>query len=336
MKNIADRSNCFFTHSILADLVFILMSIFNSEDKNEKIKEIYTDEYINDIRNNYKFIGEIISSLPTKGYELLEFLLINKEFNSIEEYKNNVLSMQKVDFFFTFYGQFIDREAIELALENEENLKKFYSKHNNISGSYIALKILFDDRELILTEFFSCLKHLYNKDFKSYYEEQLEGIHDTYKNIEDALKLNEPLEVSQNIMGKTFKNRGPYENFVFIPSYFISGRSVRFFGKDQILIYSTSFRELTKNDITKILKIISDDTRFEIIELLSKNNPMNGKELANALKLTTPTISHHIEQLKEAGFINEERIKNSKYYSVNTNSVNNFINSLSEKIKITQ
>ncbi|MBZ9688539.1 winged helix-turn-helix domain-containing protein [Clostridium estertheticum] len=333
MKNIDNRSNCFFTQSILADLVFILMRIFNGEDRTEKLKEIYDEEYINDIQNNYRYLGEIISSLPNKGYELLEFLLLNKQFNSIEEYKNNVLSMEKVDFFFIFYGQFIDSKSINLALENEENLKKFYSKYNNISQSYIALKSLFADRELLMEEFFSCLNALYNNGFKSYYEEQLDDIQDIYQKIEDVFKLNDPLEVSQSIMGKTFKNRGPYENFIFIPSFFINGRSVRFFGKDQILIYSPSFKSLTKNDLTKILKIISDDTRFEIIGLLSKNNPMNGKELSIALTLTTPTISHHIEQLKEAGFINEERIKNSKYYSINPNSVNNFMKCLSEKLK---
>lgn len=336
MNNIGNRNNCFFTHSILADLVFILMEIFNNEDCTKKIKEIYTEEYISDIRNNYRLLGEIISSLPSKGYEFLEFLLLNKHFNGIEDYRNDILNMEDVDFFFIFYGQFIDKESIELALKNEDNLKKLYSRHNNISKSYIALKSLFVDRKLILSEFFFCLSDLYNKDLKSYYEEQINEAHNNYEKINDALKLSEPLEVSQSIMGKTFKNRGPYEDFIFIPSYFISGRAVRFFGKDQILIYSPLSRELSNKDITKILKIISDDTRFEIIELLSKNNPMNGKELASVLKLTTPTISHHIEQLKEAGFINEERIKNSKYYSINPNSVNNFISYLSQKLKTTQ
>lgn len=332
MKNINNRNNCFFTHSILAELVFILMRIFNGEDKTEKIKEIYSEEYVNDIKNNYRFLGEIISSLPSKGYELLEFLLLNKQFNNIEDYKANVISMNKAEFFFIFYGQFIDKSSIALALESEDNLKKFYSRYKDISKSYIALKSLFADRELLLADFFSCLNQLYTKDFKEHYEQQPAGINDNYHKIEELLKSNEPLEASQSIMGKTFKNRGPYENFIFIPSYFINGKAVRFFGKDQILIFSPSSRELTNNDITKILKIISDDTRFEIIELLSKNDPMNGKELANALKLTTPTISHHIEQLKEAGFINEERIKNSKYYSINPDSVKHFINYLSKKL----
>jgi DNA-binding transcriptional ArsR family regulator len=334
MKNVAGRSNCFYTHSIVVDLVFIIIRIFNDEDINDKLKEIYTEEYIINIRNNYRFLGEIISSLSFKGCELLEFLLLNKQFNSIEEYNKDVSSMEKIKFFYIFFGQFIDREEIELAIEDEGNLKEFYAKHNKgMNISYIALKSLFADRELMLTEFFSCLNDLNTKEFNKYYRELIEGQYGNSQKLEDIFKQSEPLEVSQTIMGKTFFNRGPYDNFIFIPSYFINIKAVRFFEKDQILVYSLSFKDITKNDITKILKIISDDTRFEIIEMLSNNKPMNGKELANALKLTTPTISHHIEQLKEAGFINEERVKNSKYFSINTNSVDNFINYLSTKLK---
>lgn len=333
MRNFTNRSNCYFTHSLVADLIFILMRIFDKENTSLNLSDIYTEDYIKAIKDKHRFLGEIVSSLPSGGYEILEFLLLNRSFNNIEEYKNFMLNIEDEEFFYNFYGQFIDKEAIKLALQEDKKLNDLYSKYSYMSTSYLALKSLFSNRSLFLEQIISCLEGLYTEEFIKEYENIATKSHKEFKNLESSLEALEPLELSQSIMGKTFKNRGPYESFIFVPSYFISKKAVRFFAKDQILMYSPDYKEFTKNDVTKILKIISDETRFEIIELLSKSNPMNGKDLANSLKLSTPTISHHIEQLKEAGFINEERVKNSKFYSINSNSVDKFMNYISSRLK---
>ncbi|MFA6940758.1 MAG: metalloregulator ArsR/SmtB family transcription factor [Clostridiaceae bacterium] len=332
MKSVSARKKCYFTNSAIADLVFILMRIFNNEEMPISLQNVYTEDYINGIKEKYRFAGEIITSLPSKGYEMLEFLLNSKNFNNMQEYKDLVMKLEDEEFFYIFYGQYVDRALIGSALQRDECLNILYSKYNSISSNYLALKSLFFNKKLFLKELFLCLEELNTKKFIEEYEKMTDYINNNYQKVEAELEVKDPLEFSESIMGKTFKNRGPYQEFIFIPSYLVPGRAVRFFGEDQILIYSPEFKEFSKKDITKVLKIISDDTRFEIIELLSKNNSMNGKELANAVKLSTPTISHHIEQLKEAGFINEERVKNSKYYSINSNSVKEFIKYLSSTL----
>lgn len=333
MVNINGRSNCYFTHSMVADLIFILISIFDKDSKNSYLSDVYTEDYINSIEYNYRSLGEILNSLPSRGCEMLEFLLINRDFNDISEFKNFIGNMEDEEFFYNFYGQYIDKNSLRLALQDDEGLNKLYSENRYISTNYLALKSLFSNKAFFLQEFFSCIESLCTEEFIKLYQDMVLRVNVELYNIEMSLSTMEPLDLSQSIMGKTFKNRGPYETFIFIPSYFINMKAIRYFGKDQILIYSLNHRELAKNDITKILKIISDDTRFEIIELLSKADSMMGKDLARDLNLSTPTISHHMERLKESGFINEERIKNSKYYSVNHNSIDKFINSLSSRFK---
>lgn len=333
MVNINGRSNCYFTHSMVADLIFILISIFDKNSKTTNLSDIYTEDYIVSMEHNYRFLGEIINSLPSHGYEMLEFLLINRDFNNISEFKNFVVNMIDEEFFYNLYGQYIDKDYLRLALQNDGELNKLYSENSYISTSYLALKSLFSNKDLFLQELFSGLENLRTEEFLKTYQDIVPKVDAELYNIEKSLSTMEPLDLSQSIMGKTFKNRGPYKTFIFIPSHFINIKATRYFGKDQILIYSLNHRELTKNDITKIFKIISDETRFEIIELLSKGDSMMGKDLANDLNLSTPTISHHMEKLKEAGFINEERIKNSKFYSINYNSIDKFINSLSSIFK---
>jgi DNA-binding transcriptional ArsR family regulator len=330
MKSIKSKPNCYFTPSTVADLVFLMIRIFGKSSNTIDFFNIYTENFIKSLKDKYRFAGEIISSLS--GYEMLEFLLLNNDFNDIEEYESYIFDMDDVDFFYHFLGEYISRDLIKSAKQEEDGLNKLYTKHDYICTNYLALRSLFYNRKLFVTEFFSCMKELYNAEFIKEYENLKQKIDEEYENVENALMNIEPLEFSESIMGKIFKNRGPYKNFIFIPSYFIPKKAVRFFGKDQILIYSPDFKQFTQNDIIKILKIISDETRFKIIELLSENKSMMGKDLAGILKLSTPTISHHMELLKEAGFINEERVKNSKFYSINFDSVNKFINYLSSKL----
>lgn len=332
MKSVSTREKCYFTNSAIADLVFILTRIFDNKGIPVCLQNVYTEEYLNKIKEEYRFMGEVLTSLPYKGYEMLEFLLNTNNYSNIDGYKNSVIKFEDEEFFYRFYGKHVEKALISSALQDDKYLKELYTKYNYISSNYLAVKSLLVHKELFLKEFFLCIEDLNTKEFVKEYESIIKDIYANYDKLEKELEEKEPLKLSEDIMGKTFYNRGPYEKFVFIPSYFIPRKAVRFFDKDQLLIYSPEYEEVGRKDIIKILKIISDDTRFEIIELLSKNKVMNGKELANAIGLSTPTISHHIEQLKEAGFLNEERFKNSKNYSVNQNAVSNFIKYLSNSL----
>ena len=49
-----------------------------------------------------------------------------------------------------------------------------------------------------------------------------------------------------------------------------------------------------------LLKTIADATRLRILGLLAAG-PHSGRELAEALQLAAPTISHHMGRLVEAG-----------------------------------
>jgi DNA-binding transcriptional ArsR family regulator len=333
MRKISNGDNCYFTHSIVIDLVSILVNIFDDRNDFNKYLDIYAENYVNTIKKDYRFLGEIINSLPAHGYEMLEFLLINKDFNNMEGFKKYIFNLKDEDFFYIFYGQYLEKDFLKLALQDDESLNKLYSKYDYISASYLALKGLFSNKDLFLQEFFSCLDSLYIEEFISNYQKAIIEVYEELLRLESSFLNIEPLELSQRIMGKTFKNKGPYENFIFVPSCFINIKAIRFFGKDQILVYSLNHKDFTKKDVINILKTISDETRFEIIELLSKEDSMMGKDLASRLNLSTPTISHHIEKLKEAGFINEERVKNSKYYSINYDSIDKFINNLSSRFK---
>lgn len=72
------------------------------------------------------------------------------------------------------------------------------------------------------------------------------------------------------------------------------------------------------------LKLLGDKSKFDIL-LYIKGKKAYGQELASMLGLTTPTISHHMNALFQAGFVHIERDANRVYYSMNGEKIEDFI-----------
>lgn len=68
-------------------------------------------------------------------------------------------------------------------------------------------------------------------------------------------------------------------------------------------------------DPALMCKALGDATRFAMLALLAQG-PRNGADLAKALGLSKPTISHHVFQLREAGAIEERARGNAVELSV--------------------
>lgn len=87
------------------------------------------------------------------------------------------------------------------------------------------------------------------------------------------------------------------------------------------LLYKKS---LSKEDIVEIGKLLSDKSKVDILELVSKR-PCYGKELANALGLSTATISYHVNALLRAGCLQTEVISNKIYYSIDNEKLSAYM-----------
>jgi DNA-binding transcriptional ArsR family regulator len=66
-----------------------------------------------------------------------------------------------------------------------------------------------------------------------------------------------------------------------------------------------------------LFKALNDSTRREILELLKKRDLTAG-EIADRFNISKPSISHHLDLLKQAGLV--ESIKEGQFihYSINT------------------
>jgi len=73
-----------------------------------------------------------------------------------------------------------------------------------------------------------------------------------------------------------------------------------------------------------LFKALNDATRREILELL-KEKELTAGEIADHFNITKPSISHHLDLLKQAGLVDAEKQGQYIYYTLNTTVVDEIV-----------
>lgn len=73
-----------------------------------------------------------------------------------------------------------------------------------------------------------------------------------------------------------------------------------------------------------VFKALNDPTRREILELLQEKD-MTAGEIVEKFKISGPSISHHLDLLKQARLVNAQKDGQFIYYSLNTTVVDDIL-----------
>jgi DNA-binding transcriptional ArsR family regulator len=73
-----------------------------------------------------------------------------------------------------------------------------------------------------------------------------------------------------------------------------------------------------------VFKALSDPTRRKILELLIEKD-MTAGEIANHFKISKPSISHHLNLLKNCDLVLGEKQGQNILYSINTTALQELI-----------
>jgi len=76
-------------------------------------------------------------------------------------------------------------------------------------------------------------------------------------------------------------------------------------------------------------KAISDERRRTILRMLSKGD-MSAGDIARKFNISQPTVSNHLKILREAGLINEKKVKQNRIYSLNREELREVIDTIEE------
>jgi len=69
--------------------------------------------------------------------------------------------------------------------------------------------------------------------------------------------------------------------------------------------------------LNSLFKALNDPTRREILELL-KEKDLTAGEIADQFSISKPSISHHLDLLRQAGLVVSVKEGQFVYYSLNT------------------
>ncbi|MFM1524142.1 MULTISPECIES: winged helix-turn-helix domain-containing protein [Helcococcus] len=332
------------------DALYVATEIFNNKgfypldfekyniskkDLNNKFADIceYLKNILSDVQKildkNTQF-NAFFDKYGNKKYSISEFAFITyiNESKSFSEFtyddlvKGIVKFIDVTNYIFDLeYKKKIDFSDISSVVECIENsvfndtqkflLVKLSMNVNNIIDDIIKMLI---DLENIMKKYFYLIENYFKTSFAS-----VEN-----KNLRDT-------KLWQELKNHNIENMNG--NLIFYSSIFLSynynvsllssmdnDKESDFLVGIGILPYlldEYKINEEQKNEKIKgVIKILTDDKRLEIINLLSKNE-MYGKEIADALGITTATVSHHINNLIQNKIVNTRTEGRKMYFSLN-------------------
>lgn len=80
---------------------------------------------------------------------------------------------------------------------------------------------------------------------------------------------------------------------------------------------------LTREPLLDMLKALADDSRLTLLRLLHEREYSVG-DLAAAISLTEPTVSHHLSKLRETGLVSLRTAGNQRFYRANESGIATF------------
>jgi DNA-binding transcriptional ArsR family regulator len=84
----------------------------------------------------------------------------------------------------------------------------------------------------------------------------------------------------------------------------------------------------------RFFKVFAGSTRQRILGILSKRGEMGVLEIAEALKIGQPNVSHHLQLLQLVGLVISRREGRSILYSFNRKHAKSVVQDLSVRLKI--
>lgn len=76
--------------------------------------------------------------------------------------------------------------------------------------------------------------------------------------------------------------------------------------------------------MNEVFKALNDPARREILKMLRKKD-MTAGEIAGKFEMTGASISHHLDKLKRAGLVTNEKRGQFVHYSINTTIIDDLV-----------
>lgn len=305
---------------------FAVISGIMAENLDGRLcREIYGEEFILKIRKKHRELYEIINSMSLGGLEILEFMMYYDPATlQPDAYRQYMESLSLEKFAYHLFGARATIEEVQEALADDEKLSELLDQGKCQMHSFMTLKRILMHREEFLDLYYACMTDIKIDALEEYLDSYEKMLPILQKDLEQSLQEKDLLEVTSNIVSKCLPLDWIYDENTFMPVCMLPRNAVTYYEKKQIILYSMN-RMTSRKKALNILKVVSDETRIRIIDLLSESGTANGKKIAKWTRLAPSTVSHHMEQLVECGIVKEAKNGTYKEYSIDYENGENFL-----------
>jgi len=255
---------------------------------------------------------------PAGGMNILNFILESGELNSFAKFIEYIEQIDVLDFYYLILNEEIERARIQKAFTDKKERYRIQEKIRWIVEEH-ELMNFFENPQKIKEN----TAHIYRVVLQNGFEAKLERCSDRMSQgiqYVNSFIGKEAIDATlEKIIGRSRKLFSGFREYYIIPSYFVSPqRCIRIFSGDKLYVVfdcrvTRDKREALLDELSAILKVIDDKSRMEILRILVSSKSY-GKAISDQVGISTPTVSHHLDILKQAGFIKEEKIRNIKYF----------------------
>lgn len=249
---------------------------------------------------------------PTMG--LVDFLCHNGHFQDTRAFVDDLTKRPLDQFLATLLNGDLTPAEIGDLLQDPARLTGWLPRLSRFSrGTEEAFKGLLRDPEGHRQGLLSLLLASDTPWFQETFTRLTRESAATIKTIELRLAVEEPLSVAESLREKPIHHgSGDFDRYTFIPSRLIGHHHIQSWSGGHVVFFlqegglSLTGPTEAGNELAEFLKVLGDRTRMDILRLLCCG-PSYGKEIAASLRLTTATVSRHLDQLKAAGLVKEDR-----------------------------
>jgi DNA-binding transcriptional ArsR family regulator len=308
-------------------------------DFQEKMKETLKPHYseINkyyqkDIYSHYDFANILISAYPVYDYTSIESYYDDIRKENPDTFKSKIIrSLVTLD-------DEVDEEKISF---NIDNPTEYINELKVDSANKWNLFMMIQNPRTHFENFVELLAKL-EPYFNDYYKKMESKIEEVGNDLSERLSENTE-EVFKKLTFDSIKY--DFNNWDSC-SFYVSAvfpYTLRFVDSDNCRIvwgYEMEYGfakiheiyEDRTNQRVKIFKSLGDKTRYETLKLLAKGES-SIKNIADALDVSSATISYHINEFLTSGIVYLNRDSNKKFdYRVDYDKLNEVINFLKEDL----
>jgi len=143
-------------------------------------------------------------------------------------------------------------------------------------------------------------------------------------------KWNKLLSNARRVVFVPHPHVGPY----LLKQFPSEEEIILFFGAHLPKGASVDIPELSRAELAVRLSALADDTRLNILRYIAEHGELRSQEIMDALNLSQSAASRHLTQLSATGYLRERRCEGAKCYSLNTERINDTLQSIAHFLRI--